>query len=152
LIVAWRDLRIKKISNAWALINFLLVAPSLYIFNSDVYPWSWSVLIYPVSWIIGGFILFNLRIMGAGDSKYLASLFAITPPGMHEKMLLILIYSTLMVGFVLLGKKIAQDFRKIRAYAITAYWKGLRDSIRSQFSYAPVILLAWLILGLKIWK
>jgi prepilin peptidase CpaA len=151
LLVAWFDIRTKKISNRWVLGN-LLFAPVLYVLLPETYPWDWTVLIFPVGCILVGFFLFLLGIMGAGDSKYLASLFLITPPDLHMFLFTQLINSTAIVGFVFLSLKIAKDFQKIRAYALSAYWQGLKETIRSHFSYAPVILMAWLLVGYKIWK
>ena len=67
---------------------------------------------------------------------------------MFEKVL----YSTLVVGLVMLTFKIAKDFKKIKAYAFSSYWQGFKESIRSSFSYAPVVLLAWIMLGVDQWK
>jgi prepilin peptidase CpaA len=104
-----------------------------------------------MGWILIGFLLFLLGVMGAGDSKYLASLFAIIPPDLHMEMFLQLINATVAVGFVLMSFKIARDFKKIKAYALTNYWQGIKQTIRSRFSYAPVIFLAWVLLGFKLW-
>jgi prepilin peptidase CpaA len=150
LAVSWIDIKIKKISNRWFLFNTLL-ALVCYLFLKDDYVLKWSVLIFPLSIIVIGFLLFLVEIMGAGDSKYLASLFLITPPSLHMLLLEKIIYSTATVGFIFLGVKFLRDFQKIKAYAFITYWKGLKEIIRSRFSYAPVILLAWILLGMQQW-
>lgn len=151
LVVSWIDIKKKKISNLWFPINVLLAVVFHFIFPA-AYPWDWTTLIFPVGWILLGFLLFVINIMGAGDSKYLASLFLIIPLELHGPMFERVVYSTLVVGMVMLLFKIAKDFQKIKAYAFTTYWKGLVESIRSSFSYAPVILLAWLMLGAQQWS
>jgi prepilin peptidase CpaA len=150
LAVSWIDIKIKKISNRWFLLNTAL-SMGCYLFLRNEYPWDWTILIFPVSIVIVGFLLFLVDIMGAGDSKYLSSLFLLTPPSLQMLLLEKLVYSTAVVGIVLLTFKLIRDFQKIKAYALITYWKGLKDTIRSRFSYAPVILLAWVLLGVQQW-
>jgi prepilin peptidase CpaA len=90
--------------------------------------------------------------MGAGDSKYLSSLFFIIPLEHQGLMLEKIIYATCVVGFVMLSLKFLKDFQKIKAYAFSTYWRGVKESIRSSFSYAPVIFLAWILFGIGQWK
>jgi prepilin peptidase CpaA len=151
LIVSWIDIKIKKISNIWFLIN-LVLGVFFHFFYPDVYHWEWASLIFPVGWIVVGFILFVVKIMGAGDSKFLASLFLLIPLGQHAAMFEKVLYSTLVVGLCMLSFKIAKDFKNIKAYALSMYWQGFKESIRSNFSFAPVVLLAWILLGVEQWK
>jgi prepilin peptidase CpaA len=151
VIVSWIDLKIKKISNIWLMINlaFAIIFHFLY---PDFYHFEWASLAFPVGWIVVGFVLFVLKIMGAGDSKFLASLFLLLPLKQHAIMFEKVLYSTLVVGLVMLAFKIGRDFKKIKAYALSTYWHGFKESIRSNFSFAPVILLAWILLGVEQWK
>lgn len=150
ILVSWIDIKIKKISNLWLLLNTLL-AVSLHFILPESYPWDWASLIFPIGWIVLGFFLYLIKVMGAGDSKYLASLFLIIPLELQGPMFEKIVYSTLVVGMVTLLFKIAKDFQKIRAYAFISNWKGLIENIRSEFSYAPVILIAWILLGAQRW-
>lgn len=145
------DIKIKKISNLWFVFN-LVLAIAFHFIYPDSYPWEFAVLVFPLGWIVVGFVLFLLNLMGAGDSKYLASLFLIIPVEQQAVMFEKLIYSTIIVGSVFLTLKIFKDFQKIKAYALSAYWVGLKESIRSKFSYGPVVLLAWLLLGVSLWR
>lgn len=151
LAVSWIDLKIKKISNYWPLVN-IVVATSLYIFMRDVYVLDWEVLIFPLGFIVIGFFLFLAHIMGAGDSKYLASLFLLVPTEYHfiffEKLLTV----TIVVGAVFFSFKILRNFSQFKAYFLGRYWEGIRSLIKSRFSYAPVILIAWILLGVDQWK
>lgn len=149
--VSWVDIQTKKISNSWLIINLVLALGLSFIFP-DLYPWEWGRLLFPVGWVVVGFLLFILNVMGAGDSKYLAGLFLIIPSIFQMEMLEKLVVSSLVVGLVMLIFKIIKDFQKIKAYAFSTYWQGLKDSIRSSFSFAPVILLAWLIFGVQLWS
>ena len=150
LVVSWIDIKIKKISNLWFIFN-LVVSLSLHFLYPLEYSLQWATLIYPVGWIIAGFGLFVLGIMGAGDSKFLASLFLVIPLAHQFQMLEKILYSTLVVGIVFLLIKISKDFKRIKAYALSSYWQGLKESIRSSFSFAPVILLAWILFGVEKW-
>jgi prepilin peptidase CpaA len=151
LIVSWIDIKIKKISNLWLLINLILAITFHFLFP-DAYHVEWATFIFPVGWIVVGFILYVLGIMGAGDSKFLASLFLMIPLKLHEGMLEKVLYSTVVVGFVMLTFKIGRDFKKIKAYALSTHWQEFKQSIRSNFSFAPVVLLAWIMLGVEQWK
>jgi prepilin peptidase CpaA len=149
-IVSWIDIKTKKISNLWAVVN-LSLALGLYVFYPDFFPLEWELLVFPVGFTVVGFFLFLLKVMGAGDSKYLASLFLVIPLEYQTVMFEKIIYSTFVVGFIMLVMKIIKDFKIIKVYAFSQYWKGMRESVRSKFSYAPVIFLAWLLLGAREW-
>lgn len=151
VIVSWIDIKTKKISNYWFLMN-LTLSVVLYIALPEVFPWQWAALIFPLGWLVVGFLLFTLGVMGAGDSKYLASLFLLIPLEHQAIVLEKIIYTTIVVGLTFLGFKLVRDFQRIKAYAFSTYWKGLLLSIRSSFSYAPVVLVAWLLWGLELWK
>lgn len=150
IIISIIDIKTKKISNFWPLSN-IIFGLIFYLFF-DLYDWSWPVLIYPVVWLGVGFVLFLIGIMGAGDSKLLSSLFLLIPLDFHHLMLEQVIISTLVVGFVNLIMKMVRDFRTIKAYAFSAYWKGFLEKIKSRFSFAPVVLIAWILLGVRLWN
>jgi hypothetical protein len=52
---------------------------------------------------------------------------------------------------ILITIKMLRDVSRSKAYISTAYWGGLKEMIKSNFSYAPVILLAWLWFGASLW-
>lgn len=145
LIVAWLDLRTRKISNYWVIGN-LLAVPFLYYFSPEHYAFDWGLFLFPVGFIVVGFFFFLVGIMGAGDSKYLASLFLLLPIEYHLPFFEKLLLATITVGSLLLAWKLIKNFSKLRAYFLSQYWQGLKDVIKSKFSYAPVILLAWVMM------
>jgi Flp pilus assembly protein protease CpaA len=148
-IISFIDIRTKKISNFWS-IGQLVAAVLLYI-SFDTYQWSWTVLVYPLIWFVIGFGLFILGIMGAGDSKLIASLYFLIPLTLHHVMLEKILISTIVVGFMNFFIKIIKDFRTIKAYALSAYWQGFWVKMKSSFSFAPVIMMAWILLGVQLW-
>ncbi len=151
LIVAWVDFKTCKISNKWLLFNCLL-AVAFYFILPDVYRFSWEVFVFPIGFIVGGFFLYLANIMGAGDSKFLASLFLMTPLEFHYSYFEKLVLSTVITGAILLLYRISVNGGKIRAYLVSRHWEGIKEIFKSRFSYAPVILLAWLLLGRSLWN
>jgi len=151
LIVSWVDFKTKKISNYWIMSN-LIFATLLFSLGSHLYQLSWNIFLFPLGFIGIGFILFLVNIMGAGDSKYLASLFVVTPFDYHFIFFEKIIISTIMVGTILLISKFFKHRREMVAFTFNRHWKGIQEIIRSRFSYAPVISVAWILLGMEIWK
>lgn len=150
LLVTWIDLKKKKIFNIWPLLNVGIFV-CLTIFQPEQYHWDWRVFIFPVGFIVFGFILFLMDIMGAGDSKFLASLFLLIPEKHHILYAEQLLLMTILVGSFLLLRTIISNWQKSQAYFISRHWRGLFSLIRSRFSYAPVIMLAWMLYGAGLW-
>jgi prepilin peptidase CpaA len=151
VIVSWIDFKTKKIWNKWSFVNLGLAVVFFATFTS-LYPLSWEVLIFPLGFIAVGFLLYLLNIMGAGDSKFLASLFLVVPLELHIVFLEKLILSTLVTGSTLLVSRIWREWSTIKSYLISHHWKGIIHVVRSRFSYAPVILVAWILLGVSQWN
>ncbi len=151
IVVATIDLKKKIISNYWPIANGI-AAILLYLFLRDVYVFSWEVLLFPLGFLVVGFILFIFHIMGAGDSKYLSSVFLLLPLEYHALFFEKLLYSTMMVGGILFLVKVVKNFPQLKSFFLSGYWQGIRNVIKSRFSYAPVMLLAWILLGAHFWK
>jgi prepilin peptidase CpaA len=151
LFVGWVDFKTKKISNYWVILNVIL-SMGLYMMASDVYHLSLNILIFPLGFIVAGFILFLLNIMGAGDSKFLASLFLLTPSEYQIILFEKILVSTIVTGALLLSFSFVRNRKVLIAFMINSHWRGIRDIIKSRFSYAPVISVAWLLLGRDLWK
>lgn len=148
LNVSLIDLKSKKIANYWTLVN-ILIAIAFYVFGG--FAFEWRIFIFPVATIVLGFFLFLAKIMGAGDSKYLASLFIMLPFHYQQIYLENVLLSTILVGGVLFIAKLVLKYKRIKGYALSWHFKGVIEEIRSRFSYAPVLFLAWLLLGKELW-
>jgi hypothetical protein len=48
--------------------------------------------------------------------------------------------------------KFVKSAAKIKAYLMTFYFKALKAEINSRFSYAPVILVSWILFGMTLWQ
>lgn len=149
LIVSYIDLRTRKISNLWSLLNIVIFI-GICAFSGE-WP-EWSHFIFPAGMIVVGFILYVFHIMGAGDSKYLGALFLVVPTPFHMLLMEKLLTVTIFVGSILLIMKFVKRAAKIKAYLMTFYLKGLQAEIHSRFSYAPVILVAWILFGVALWQ
>ncbi len=150
LIVGFLDFKTHKISNYWIFIN-LGFAFIFHAFFDYLYPLSWGTFIFPLSFIGVGFFLYLLGIMGAGDSKFLASLFLVIPLEYHMVLFEKIVFSTLATGSIILFMKIIFHRRTLIAYLLSRHWSGVKNIIKSRFSYAPVITLAWILLGGDLW-
>ena len=97
LTVAYIDIKTKKISNKWPMANLflysvlLILLPQYYQFNMETFVW-------PIGFFTAGFILFILKVMGGGDSKYLASFYLLIPVTFHEEAFMSLAVATIFVG------------------------------------------------------
>ncbi len=151
LVVGWIDFKTKKISNKWSFVNLLLGA----IFHSSfrsLYPLTWEIFIFPLGFIVIGFLLYLIGVMGAGDSKYLASLFLIIPLEYHLLFFRKLVICTILTGGILLVIRVFKERRQLKEFLYTKYWSGITATVRSRFSYAPVVTLAWLLVGFDVWR
>ncbi len=149
IFVSFIDIRTKKISNLWSLLHIVLfIGIQIYVNELP----ELTHFIFPLGMIVVGFILFLFHVMGAGDSKYLASLFLLIPTPLHMPYMEKLLTVTIFVGTILLTMKFVKSAAKIKAYLMTFYFKALKDEINSRFSYAPVILVSWILFGITLWQ
>jgi prepilin peptidase CpaA len=143
LIISWIDLKTLKISNWWILFNLLVYVALIFIFP-QLYAFNVATWLYPLGFILVGFPLFLLGIMGAGDSKFLAGLFLIIPVGLQHIFFMKLIGSTVSCALILLIIRVVRNYSLVTWVFKTGQWAELKQLKGSRFSYAPVILLAWL--------
>lgn len=140
-VVAWFDFRTKKISNIWPLTNllFFIVLPFIW---PSTYQHHLEVWFVPLAFLVVGFVLFKLDVMGAGDSKYLFSLFLLVPQPHHEELLMCLLMVTVIVGGTLLLWRVITRWQEFYRLIITRVG-SLKDFLGGKFTYGPVIFAAW---------
>jgi prepilin peptidase CpaA len=146
LVVAYVDFKTSKISNIWLIINFIFFC-LLTIVYPKIYVWSFSVMLFPVAFLIVGFALFVVNIMGGGDSKYLSSLYLLIPLQFQDIVFLYLLYTTVIVGSSLLLFNALKNFDKIVLLVRIGDVKGIKKIFGKKFTYAPVIFIAWMWFG-----
>lgn len=152
-IVAWIDFKTSIISNYWFLVNILAFV-LFSIFLPDVYIFGVKNFFLPLAFIFVGYMLFTLNIMGAGDSKYLFSLFILIPYESQDYMLYTLIYSTVVVGMMSFFINIYQNIQKLKLAYENKNVELIKGIFGKKFTYAPVILLSWIWFGylVRVWE
>ena len=146
LVVAYVDFKTRKISNMWILINFIFFCVLTFLFPK-LYMWNLSTLLFPLAFLMVGFLLFFLNIMGGGDSKYLASFYLLIPFKFQDVVFLYLLYTTVIVGSSLLLFNALQEFDKIIIMVRVGDIAGIKKVFGKKFTYAPVIFIAWMWFG-----
>jgi prepilin peptidase CpaA len=151
--VAWIDFKTSIISNYWFLVNILAFV-LFSIFLPDVYVFGIKNFFLPLAFIFVGYMLFTLNIMGAGDSKYLFSLFILIPYESQDYMLYTLIYSTVVVGGMSFFINIYQNTQKLKLAFENKNVELIKGIFGKKFTYAPVILLSWIWFGylVRVWE
>lgn len=152
LAVSIGDLRTKKIPNFWAIFNIIIFIIFM-IFLPNQYPFIFEMFLHSLAFLGVGFILFLLKIMGGGDSKYLFSFFLLVPLGLHSTLLNNLLISTTIIGSVFLIRNIIKNYSGIYFNIKIGHLRALKNFFGTKFPFAPVILVSWLFTGydLRIW-
>ena len=150
-VVSYTDLKIKKIPNVWPITN-LITFFVLFILFPGLYELSPRTLFYPVVFFFVGLFFFSIKIVGAGDSKYLVTLFLLVPLSFQEVALASLVEITFITGVVSFSintiKNIKVIIRAFRERKINL----IKQCYGKKFPFAPVILGSWIIFGWKIQK
>lgn len=146
LVVAYIDFKTKKISNVWALINIIFFFVLSWLFP-DIYQWSFQILFIPAAFLVVGFVLFLMNIMGGGDSKYLSALYLLIPVSLQETTFLYLLYSTILVGSTLLLFNTLKHLDNIIVHYKMRDIAGIKRIYGQRFTYAPVVFIAWMWFG-----
>ena len=146
ILVSLIDIKYKKISNTWFFINILLFCTFLWVFP-DQYSLNLMAFKYSIGFLVVGIALFALKVMGAGDSKFLASFFLLIPQNLQFDYFLYLIYVTIFVSSLLFLMNILKNFDRMKKAVVFLQPSGIKDLMGKKFTYAPIILVAWLGMG-----
>lgn len=136
----------RKISNWWSIVNIIIFL-GLFLLGPVEYRFQVRALIYPSIFLVVGFILFVLKVMGGGDAKYLFSFFLIIPLTFQGMAVEKLLYTTILIGLVLIVLNTIRERKKIVTCIMIRDWKGLFFCYGKRFPYAPVLFLSWVWLG-----
>jgi prepilin peptidase CpaA len=146
LVVAYTDLKTKKISNLWFLINFMFFFVLSFLFP-HIYVWHLNTFIFSFVFLIVGIVLFWMNIMGGGDSKYLSSFYLLVPAAYQDSVFIYLLYTTIIVGSSLFLFNALQNFDNLVVLVRTYDLSGIKKIFGTRFTYAPVIFIAWMWFG-----
>jgi prepilin peptidase CpaA len=152
IFVSLIDIKHKKISNQWIYFNVALTA-ILWIAYPENYAVTGQKFLYSLTFFFVGFILYLLKIIGAGDSKYLASLYLVIPIQWCEIALYSLFLSTIMIGGFVFFTTVVKKFDQLWVSLLARDFGEVAKLLNNRFSYAPVILVSWMLLGVLVyWK
>lgn len=150
VVVTIGDIKYRKIRNSWVLIN-LLIAAGFFIFNPNVYIFSIESFQFSLAFFVGGFLLYLLKIMGGGDSKYLASFFLLVPLKQQVYFFYYLLISTVIVGVIIFLRNTFINRGRLIEAIKTSNLQEVKNCFGTKFAYAPVILLAWVYFGTELY-
>jgi Flp pilus assembly protein protease CpaA len=85
--------------------------------------------------------------MGAGDVKYITTLFLLIPRHYHEELTATMIIATILVGFILIIIRFISHGKEFVRMLSIGDFSVVNLLFGSKFSYAPVILITWLVWG-----
>lgn len=147
-VVSYYDVKYRKISNAWPALNIAVYLFALILFKGE-YTYALETFVFTGLFLVVGIVLFALKIMGGGDSKFLASIFLIIPLKGQDEFFTYLLILTIVVGGALFLSNIFAN--------IGVLWKAFQNGALNQvksvfgkkFPFSPVILGAWICLGVQ---
>jgi len=146
LFVSYGDIKTDRIPNAWSILNIIIFF-ILVLVESQTYHLSANVFLFSFAFLIVGFALFLLNIMGGGDSKFLFTFFLLVPESLQDTIFTNLLVSTIVVGSIFFLTNLARNLEKLLAFYKIRDFKGMKSCFGTKFSFAPVILIAWVWLG-----
>jgi len=144
--VSYVDLKTKKISNIWFVLN-VSVFLCLYFLFDGLYEITFVTFFYSIIFFIVGLFFFSIKIMGAGDSKYLVSFFILVPVRFQESALMNLLEATIIIGTIHFIFNSFKERKKIKRVFIEKKITLLRECYGKKFPFAPVILVSWMLFG-----
>jgi prepilin peptidase CpaA len=93
-----------------------------------------------------------MKIMGGGDSKYLASFYLLVPFELQDDAFLSLLYATIIIASTMFIVNIIVG----REFLYEAWREKKLDKLKlvfgKKFAYAPLILFSWIWFGIKNYK
>lgn len=146
IAVSYGDIKTNKIPNFWSILNLiafivlLWIAPGYYFFEPQTF-------LFSAVFLAVGFVLFLVNIMGAGDTKFLFTFFLLIPVTVHETTFYHLLMSTVLIGGFVFLQNILKHFRTLLDAFKNHDLQAVKNCFGTKFSFAPVILVAWLWLG-----
>lgn len=146
LFVTIGDIKHKKIPNLWSILNIFL-ALILFLVFPDIYILGFETFQFSIGFILVGFLFFQLKIMGGGDSKFLASLFLIIPTAAHDQFFYFLLISTVIVGLISFARNVVEQRKKLIESFKYRSLVGIKSAFGTKFAFAIVIMITWILIG-----
>lgn len=146
IFVSIGDVKNRKIPNMWVITN-IVVSIFLFILFPNMYELRGETFQFPIVFIFVGFLLFQLKVMGGGDSKYLASFFLLVPYSYQDKVFSYLLLSTILIGCASFINSLFQEYPQFIKSLRDRDLQGVKKCFGTKFAFAPVILITWILTG-----
>jgi prepilin peptidase CpaA len=143
-IVSFQDIRKRKIANYWSLINLLNI-PLFFLLLPQHYSFAWEMFQFPLIFFSVSFALFAIKIIGAGDSKYITTFYLCIPAAEHTRLFLVQAELTVAIGIFLLTMNTISNFDKVKMAWKLKDFRLIRNVYGKKFPYSPVLLLSWIL-------
>ena len=151
LFVTYGDLKSRKIPNYWSILNLILFGTLAFLFPT-IYIIKGEIFLYSFMFFFIGFALYLFKIMGGGDAKFLATFILIIPADLQALFFQSLLYGTIICAGLLIIINSIKNFSKIMEQLRYKNLYGVKSFFGTKFAYAPVILIAWILVGIEIRK
>ena len=154
VFVAWIDYRHKKISNLWSILHIFLWIMFM-IFFPEHYAIKMKMLLYPLTFFAVGFVLFALKIMGGGDSKFLATLFLIIPKEPTQDVAFTsLLIMTVVFGTISVAYNISKNIKVVVFSLRYLDIQMFKSILGRKIPFAPIIFCSWIYMGydIRVWE
>jgi len=148
LIITFIDIKTAKIYNVWPIFNIIFFIIIQFLDQKIIFL-SIDKILFVVCFLAVGLILYLLKIMGGGDSKYLSSLFLITPNLWHEDLLIKLVSATIIVGSFSMLTNITRNKQQLINSILIQDYKSTFLALGGKFPFSTVILISWCWLGVE---
>lgn len=146
LAVSYVDVIKRKIGNIWSLINVIVFFVLIFLIP-DQYSFNAKSFSYSIVFLMVGFLLFLLKIMGGGDSKYLSTMFLLIPVSFQDIAMLSLIYTTIFIGAGIILINTVKNYKSIFESIKNRNLARIKLLYGKKLAFAPVVLLSWFIFG-----
>ncbi|MEX0798901.1 MAG: prepilin peptidase [Bacteriovoracaceae bacterium] len=146
IAVSYGDIKTNKIPNFWSLLNLVAFFVLLWV-APQYYHFGFQTFFYSTVFLVVGFVLFLLNIMGGGDSKFLFTFFLLLPVSLHRATFHNLLLSTILIGGAFFLHNVLKNLKTLFKAFMSQDLKTVKSCFGTKFSYAPVILVAWLLMG-----
>jgi prepilin peptidase CpaA len=144
--IVFFDIKYRKISNYWSLLNFVLFFILLFVFK-EKYTVSLLMFKLPGIFLLAGLILYKLKMVGAGDVKYIFSLLFLVPLSYQGEYLTLLGFTSVAYAIVNIFIKYLREFDTFFFYLKTVNIKGMMKLTGKKVPFAPAMLMAWIWFG-----
>lgn len=146
IFVSIVDLKKRKIANIWSLVNIVNFGFFLWLMPEH-FKLSFETFQFPIIFFIVSFALYTLKIMGAGDSKFISTFYLTVPVAEQDNLFIIQASLTILIGVFLLLLNSLSNIGSLKEAYSKRDLTVIRRVYGKKFPYSPVILISWVVWG-----